>query len=67
VTAKLQLINIIIIIIRTILKWISKKYVDLYIGFHGVGYMPVAASVLQGNNHPEVSCLSEEATAHLLE
>jgi hypothetical protein len=29
--------------------------------------MPVAASVLQGNNHPEVSCLSEEATAHLLE
>jgi hypothetical protein len=52
---------------RTILKWILKKYVDLYIGFHGVRYKPVAGSVLQGNNDPEVNYLSEEATAHLLE
>jgi len=46
----------------TILKCILKKYVDLYIGLHGMGYKPVAGSVLQGNNHPEVNCLSDETT-----
>lgn len=39
----------------------------LYIGFHGVGYKPVVGSVLQGNNHPAVDCMSDEASAHLLE
>jgi len=40
---------------------------DFYIGFHGMRYKPVVGSVLQGNNHPEVNCLSDKATAHLLE
>jgi len=42
---------------------------DLYVAFHEVGYRskPVTGPVLQGNNHPEVNCLSDEETAHLLE
>jgi len=37
--------------------------VDLYTDFYGMGYKPVACSVLQGNNHPEVECSSDEAIA----